>query len=354
MRTTQSKGFLKACIFSAAAAMSLPVAADAAKIYIDPGHGGSDPGAVNSSFGTEEADRVLYTGLQLDDWLDQDTADSSGGGSWTIRMSRTSDITRSLSYRTSDANSWGADRFLSLHQNAFNSSANGTETYSYYNTGTGADLRNKVQQENLQAWGLTDRGTKTAGFYVLRYTSMPAALSEAGFIDAPADHPYCSSDTECDLLAKHFMFAIQRHYGYAEHTPVSDVIVDNTDSGFTPGSGWWVSTSTPGYYGSNYRVRATAATSDPASWAANLPSSGTYKVYAQWSAGSNRASSAPYIVYHTGGSSTVYTDQTTNGGTWNLLGTYSMNSGTATRVILSCWTSSGSYVIGDAIKLEKQ
>ncbi|MEQ8818837.1 MAG: phosphodiester glycosidase family protein [Sumerlaeia bacterium] len=132
-----------------------------------------------------------------------------------------------------------------------------------------------------------------------------------------------------------------------------EVIVDNGTSGFTASSNWWASSSTSGYYGSNYQVRATASTSDAATWKANL-SGGTYKVYARWASGSNRASSAPYVVYHTGGSSTVYKNQQTQGGQWVLLGTYNMAAGNSTRVALSCWTSSGTYVIADAVRLVKQ
>ncbi|HPB30195.1 MAG TPA: N-acetylmuramoyl-L-alanine amidase [Candidatus Sumerlaeota bacterium] len=132
------------------------------------------------------------------------------------------------------------------------------------------------------------------------------------------------------------------------------VIVDNTSSGFTASSNWWASTSTPGYYGTNYHCRGTAAVSDAAKWSVTLPSTGTYKVYARWTAGTNRAASAPYIVTHAGGNTTVSVNQQANGGTWQLLGTWSFNSGTAIRVQLSCWTTAGYYVIADAVKFDKQ
>ncbi|MEQ8821088.1 MAG: phosphodiester glycosidase family protein [Sumerlaeia bacterium] len=131
------------------------------------------------------------------------------------------------------------------------------------------------------------------------------------------------------------------------------LIVDNTSSDFTASANWWASSSSPGYYGSNYHVRATASSGDAATWKANF-TGGTYKVYARWAAGSNRASAAPYVIYHANGSSTVYKNQQIDGGTWQLLGTYDFNGGLGTRVALSCWTSSGSYVVADAIMFEKQ
>jgi len=343
---------------AAAGLLALPLTSQAqTKIYIDPGHGGSDPGAVNSTFGTEEADRVLYTGLELRDYFNADTADTGGGGSWSTRMSRTTDTFISLAGRVNDANSWGAARFMSIHQNAFNSSANGTETFSYQNGTNSANLRDWVQSEAIQAWGLVNRGSKTANFYVLRNTSMPAILTEMGFVDSPTDHPYCVSNFWCSVYALGMLYGAQQHYGISEYEPgasVPDIIVDNTDSGYNDSSNWFTGTYASGYYGSNYGGRLTAFTSDAATWSANVTTGGSYEVFTRWTAGSTRASAAPYIVYHTGGSTVVYADQTTNNGTWVSLGTYNLATGTSTRVALSCWTSSGTYVISDAIKLVKQ
>ncbi|MCX7719336.1 MAG: N-acetylmuramoyl-L-alanine amidase [Candidatus Sumerlaeaceae bacterium] len=132
------------------------------------------------------------------------------------------------------------------------------------------------------------------------------------------------------------------------------VIVDNTDSGFSASTNWFASTSTPGYYGSNYRARATEAVSDQAQWTVTLPADGTYKVYVWYTAGSNRAAAAPYQVTHTGGTTTVNVNQQANGSQWVLLGTWNFYQGTAVRVKLSCWTTAGYYVIADAVKFEKQ
>jgi hypothetical protein len=137
-------------------------------------------------------------------------------------------------------------------------------------------------------------------------------------------------------------------------TPGFEVITDNTDAAFTASTNWWATTSTAGFYGTNYQVRSTAAVSDAATWSQNLPVSGTYKVYARWTTGSNRSTTASYFVYHTGGSAQVTVNQQQNNGTWILLGTYNFNAGTAGRVALSCWTTAGFYVVADAVKFELQ
>jgi N-acetylmuramoyl-L-alanine amidase len=322
------------------------------KICIDPGHGGSDPGAVGN--GLQEAAVVLDTGLRFRNWLNLDTQDGAGGGSWNVIMTRTTDTTVSLSGRTTFANNNGANRFMSIHANAFSSSsANGIETYSATNgSSTSHDLRNKVYEEATAMWPLTKRGTKTANFYVLVNTSMPSELHEMAFITNATDASYLGSSSHRDNHAKSEMWALQRHYGQAKYTPSASysTIVDNTSAGFTPGSGWWTSTSTAGYYGSNYHVRGTEAVSDASTWNFTVPSAGTYRVEAWWTGGSNRSTTAPYIVTHTGGNTTVSVNQQINGGKWNSLGNFSFASG-SNQVRLSCWTTAGYFVIADAIRV---
>jgi len=153
------------------------------KIYIDPGHGGSDPGAVNDTFGTQEADRNLFTGLALRDYFQADTDDPSGGGEWDIRMSRTTDVTVGLTARSVDSNTWGADRFFSIHQNGFRDPVSGTETLHFPGSSTGIQLATIVQSEAVEAWGLNDRGLKERGdLTVLNSSAAPAVLVEMGFL----------------------------------------------------------------------------------------------------------------------------------------------------------------------------
>ena len=107
--------------------LAVPAAAQNALICIDPGHGGSDPGAVGN--GLEEADLNLAAGLAFRDWLDLDSADAAGGGSWDVIMTRDTNSSVSLSARCDYANAAGADYFMSIHTNA--GGGNGTETYAY-------------------------------------------------------------------------------------------------------------------------------------------------------------------------------------------------------------------------------
>ncbi|HSK03565.1 MAG TPA: N-acetylmuramoyl-L-alanine amidase, partial [Kofleriaceae bacterium] len=189
-------------------------------IVIDPGHGGNDPGGVGT--GLQEKAIVLDVSRRFAALLDADTADPAGGGAWSTSLTRSADTTVSLAARSAYANASGADRFLSIHSNAFGDpAANGTETFSYADTGPGAALRNLVQAEMIAAWGLTNRGNKTADFAVLRETAAPAVLHELAFITNATDAAKLASADERQKAAIAHLRALQRHYGIAPYVPMA-------------------------------------------------------------------------------------------------------------------------------------
>ncbi|MEO2077678.1 MAG: N-acetylmuramoyl-L-alanine amidase [Bacillus sp. (in: firmicutes)] len=152
------------------------------KLYLDPGHGGNDPGAQGN--GLKEKDVTLDIALKIRTILTSDYENIE------IKMSRTSDLTKSLSQRTNEANSWGADFYMAIHINAFNGMAQGYEDYIYNglsDSSTTAKYREIIHAEVIKLNQLIDRGKKKANFHVLRESTMPAMLSENGFIDHSHD-----------------------------------------------------------------------------------------------------------------------------------------------------------------------
>lgn len=148
------------------------------KIFIDPGHGGSDPGS--SGNGLQEKNLTLQIALTLRNILSNEYTGAS------ILLSRTGDQTVSLTERTDAANNWGADFYLSIHIN----SGGGTGFESYIYPGVGAPtttFQDIIHPEVVKATGFADRGQKTANFHVLRESNMPAFLTENGFIDNAND-----------------------------------------------------------------------------------------------------------------------------------------------------------------------
>ncbi len=317
-----------------------------AKVCIDPGHGGSDPGAGGG--GQNEKTNTLNTSLKFRTWLNADTNDGGGGGSWQVLMTRSSDVTVSLSSRTNYANANGVARFMSIHNNACGScGASGTETYSYIDNGTlSNDLRNKIQSRSVQAWGLPNRGNKTANFHVLRETNMPATLAELGFVDTAADRVYLGNSTHQNTLGKYHMYALQNHYGITAYTPGTTSLPTYVDGSPVVSATWATGTSASDKYGTDYKWRSTDAVSDPATFTMNVGVAGSYKVQAWWPAGTNRSPTAPYILPN---GNVVNVNQQANGGKWNTLGTVSLGTGNRTTQ-LSCWTGSGFIVVADAVR----
>lgn len=148
------------------------------KIFIDPGHGGTDSGAAAN--GLLEKNITLQIALFLRDILINEYDGVS------VRLSRSIDQSVTLSQRTNAANSWGADYFVSIHINA----GGGTGFESYVYPGISAPTttyRNTLHDEVIRLVDFANRGKKTANFHVLRETSMSAILTENGFIDTAAD-----------------------------------------------------------------------------------------------------------------------------------------------------------------------
>ena len=115
---------------------------------------------------------------------------------------------------------------------------------------------------------------------------------------------------------------------------------------------WWSSSSSSGYYNTGYWVAATEATSDPASFWFLTEAAGCYTVDAWWTAGSNRSAAISFMGWDEAdrevGRTTV--SQQINGGKWNELGDWTFPAGW-NRVLLSRWTTPGSYAIADAVRL---
>lgn len=151
-------------------------------IMIDPGHGGSDPGASGPS-APHEATLVLRCGTALKNRI----VNECGG---TVKMTRTTDTFISLSSRKASSVSYDPYIFCSLHLNAFNTTAKGTETYYYWTSGNSSLLANKVQAQlianfkTVSGFTPTNRGVKTANYTVIMGSSnVPAVLTEGLFVD---------------------------------------------------------------------------------------------------------------------------------------------------------------------------
>jgi N-acetylmuramoyl-L-alanine amidase len=178
------------------------------KICIDPGHGGSDPGAIGKSpFRVEEKQVNLAVGLLLEAQLE-------GMGHWVI-LTRRGDRALGLAARADFANRLGADLFVSLHSNAAGApETQGFEIFAFPGAATGTAIAARVLQSLATAFPAhRNRGVKEADFAVLRLTDMPAILVELEFLTNPVQLSFLADPANQMLLASALADGIDRCAG---------------------------------------------------------------------------------------------------------------------------------------------
>ena len=184
------------------------------KIYVDQGHNpsGFNTGAEGNGF--YEQDITYDIGVRLYNLL-------RSNPNFEAKLSRPTPETvlgtnnsSSLVARVREANSWGADVFISLHTNASNNArATGSEALIYSTSSTVANgLAGDILEEMTRLTGLRNRGiVERPGLYVLRRTYMPAVLVEMGFITNPMDAELMVYSP--DLFARGIYIGILKYYG---------------------------------------------------------------------------------------------------------------------------------------------
>ena len=168
-----------------------------AKVYIDAGHGGSDPGTMKYIV---ERDVNLIMALACRDYLNANGV--------STKMSRTSNNTdTSINSMAREANNWGADLVISIHNNA--GGGDGFEVYHTVSGGKGKTLAQNIEAE-VKKIGQNSRGLKTrrdtdgTDYYgMIRLTEAPAVICEGVFVDNATDVQIADTAEE------------QRAFGYA-------------------------------------------------------------------------------------------------------------------------------------------
>lgn len=185
----------------------------AIRVYIDQGHNPSNPNTGAEWYGLREQDITYRVGRELYTLLENNPA-------FVARLSRPTPETQlgtsnatSLSTRTNQANAWGADFFISIHTNAsLDTSANGSESLVYRIPSTAADIARSIQTELTSLTGLRNRGVVARpGLWVLRKTTMPAVLSEIGFLSNPREAALMNQNP--GLFAEGIYRGIVAYYG---------------------------------------------------------------------------------------------------------------------------------------------
>lgn len=179
------------------------------KIYLDPGHGGSDSGAVGN--GLYEKNLNLSIIKKIQKKLEENYKNVE------IMLTRMDDVFLSLTARTDKANNWGADYFLSVHINASTSVASkGFETHIYkYPSDKEIAFQNIMHEEifkqiNTKA---VDRGKLKSNFHVLRESKMASILTENLFVSNSGDASLLKQDAFLEKLATGHVLGLEKSLG---------------------------------------------------------------------------------------------------------------------------------------------
>jgi N-acetylmuramoyl-L-alanine amidase len=161
------------------------------QIVIDAGHGGAEPGALRA--GIYEKNITIEIARKVKRNLER--------AGISVVMTREADESVSLKERTVITNTVMPDAFVSIHVNSSESSQpNGLETYYY--TPQSKELAQDVHKKLNAYISAPDRGIRTARFYVIRNTEVPAILTEIGYISNNGERAELLTESRQDATAK--------------------------------------------------------------------------------------------------------------------------------------------------------
>jgi N-acetylmuramoyl-L-alanine amidase len=156
-----------------------PPSAEGFDIVLDAGHGAKDPGAFSKSMNRWEKEFNLTAVLKMKAELEKDPR-------IRVHLTRSDDTFLELLDRVKFAENVKADLFISVHANSYdNTSVSGTETY--YERANSKAFAEAMHKHVLAGMGLRDRGVKKAAYKVIKETTMPAILIEAGYLSNATD-----------------------------------------------------------------------------------------------------------------------------------------------------------------------
>ena len=164
------------------------------KIYINPGHSNKDPGAVGYQ---RERDLNVKVSQFMNEYLLEN---------YQVQTKITDGSVDSTAKAAAEANTWGADLFVSNHFNAGGSDGYEALVYSEKRVPLG-----EAFEKHVKAAGQNSRGVKLRpGLAVLRLTNMPAVLNEGAFVDNKKDIADWDEEEELRKLGTAYAMAAAR------------------------------------------------------------------------------------------------------------------------------------------------
>lgn len=192
-----------------------PLAMDLSKpltgltILLDPGHGGSDPGALGPK-GADLAEKHINLSVALA--LERKLIDEGA----TIVMTRRTDVKLSLNERLAMSRDLKPDLFISVHADSIDDfrDINQIKGFTIYHnpTGLSGKVSDKVLQRVVTDLGRQNRGVKTMNFYVTKGSWSPAMLIETGFVPNPHEFDWLTDESSVNSLAEKITEGLRAYY----------------------------------------------------------------------------------------------------------------------------------------------
>ena len=175
-------------------------------VVIDPGHGGADEGCAGEGIQEKNVNLAIARLVQ----------DKLGRMGYQVIMTREDDTYMPKEERVKIANEYGADIYVSIHQNTYeDSSVEGIETW-YDGSDSTRDSKRLawlIHQETLNRTGAVQRQIREdADFHVTGKTIMPACLIETGFLSNPGEREKLSASEYQEQIAEGIVRGIELYF----------------------------------------------------------------------------------------------------------------------------------------------
>ncbi|SFT04974.1 DNRLRE domain-containing protein [Marininema halotolerans] len=141
--------------------------------------------------------------------------------------------------------------------------------------------------------------------------------------------------------------------GAFDESPITYIeTIDNEDENQTATKGTWpLSDNVSGAYKGTYQPNGQGELGATFTWVPHLKERGTFEVQVRYTSADDRATNAPYTIYHAGGKTVKKVNQQKNGGKWVSIGSYDFDAGSSHKIVLD--DDANGYVIADAVRLVK-
>lgn len=186
------------------------------KVYLAPGHGGGDPGAVGN--GLKEKDLNLAITLACRDTLWWHGVD--------VKMSRTTDVEVPWEQEVRECNAYEPALAVNIHNNA--GGGDGAEVFYHHGGGTGKNLAVNILSEIAEVGQNIDRGAKIKQlpsgadyYYFIREINAPSVIVECAFIDHAEDIKILDTAAEQKAMGVAIAEGILRTLGIAVKAPAA-------------------------------------------------------------------------------------------------------------------------------------